>query len=116
AWPIADFLARRPRGVRSPFLDSRARRCEPTPTWMDACRTFALSVTASTEFGSASMTVTGICCPASLKILVIPSFLPTIPILGSSHLVFDVHPRRQIQLRQRVDRLSAGIEDVDHPL
>src|SRR5689334_24692772 len=109
-----------------------------------------------TGFGSASITVTGTCCPASLKIWVMPSFFPTIPIISRSFLVsrcgagglvavglwdrpleasvagrlapvdwspsqstnpyrcaalallhfdFDVHARRQVQLRQRVHRL-----------
>src|SRR3954469_18321826 len=54
------------------------------PSCSDAWPSFALSVTASTAFGSASMTVTGICCPCSLKIWVMPSFLPIIPIISKS--------------------------------
>src|SRR5439155_904095 len=32
------------------------------------------------------------------------------------HLDFDIHARRQIELRQRVDRLGARVHDVDQPL
>src|SRR4051812_18711621 len=71
--------------------------------------------TATTGFGSASMTVHGICCPSSLKIWVMPSLRPMIPMLMASlHLDFDVDAGRQIQLRQRVHRLRARIMDVDH--
>ena len=57
--------------------------CEPSPP---SCTAFSVDVlvTASTELGSASITVHGICCPASLNIWVIPSFLPMIPIMNSS--------------------------------
>src|SRR5687768_3471256 len=145
AWPTSALLARRPRGVRSPFFDSRADRCCPMPSCSDAWPAFALSVTASTVFGSASMTVTGICCPCSLKIWVMPSFLPMMPIISNpllSHclnwqldyggdrsktrpppayfrsldLDLDVDAGREIQLGQRIDRLRPGVEDVDHTL
>src|ERR1043165_6159813 len=145
ACPTSALLARRPRGVRSPFLFSRAFRCCPMPSCRDACPAFALSVTASTAFGSASMTVTGICCPCSLKIWVMPSFLPMMPIISNprlSHclhwqldydgdrsttrpppasfksldLDFDVDTGWKIQLGQRVDRPRPRVEDVDHTL
>jgi hypothetical protein len=32
------------------------------------------------------------------------------------NLDLDVHTSRQIELRQRIDRLGATVEDVDHPL
>src|ERR1043165_134411 len=146
ACPTSALLARRPRGVRSPFLLSRAVRCCPMPSCRDACPAFALSVTASTAFGSASMTVTGICCPCSLKIWVMPSFLPMMPIISENPLLshclhwqldygsdrsresatarlfksldldLDVHASRKIQLGQRVHRLRPRVEDVDHTL
>src|SRR3954471_21976405 len=78
---------------------------------------FSDVVTATTGFGAASMTVTGICCPCSLKIWVMPSLRPMIPMLmGSLDLDLDVHARRQVQLRQCVDRLRARIENVDDAL
>ena len=36
-----------------------------------------------TAFGVASTTVHGICCPCSLKIWVMPSFFPMIPIIST---------------------------------
>src|SRR3569833_2840196 len=153
------------------------------PSWIDARPTLALSVTPSTGFGSASITVTGICCPCSLKIWVMPSFFPMIPTIwnslsprshwpprgviqldcGRTHsrskvlalrsqqfpgpktsdprprsvwppwggttraeanrlqralhcLDLDIHTGGKIELRQRVDRLGAAVEDVDHTL
>src|SRR5438045_9701379 len=63
------------------------------------------------------MTVTGICCPASLKIWVMPSLRPMIPMLmGSLDLDFDVHAGGQIELRERVHRQRARIEDIDDAL
>src|SRR6185312_2812458 len=149
AWPIAARLARCPLGrLLSPFADSRRSRALPSPSWSDAWPTLALSVTPSTGLGGASITVTGICCPCSLKIWVMPSFLPMMPIMLDServgrltwdverscqpyassciqrptsnvqlfHLDLHVDARRQIQLGQRVHRLGARIEDVDHAL
>src|ERR1700722_18570406 len=69
-----------------------------------------------TGLGGASTTVHGICCPSALKIWVIPTFLPMIPIMGLLDLDLDVDTGRQIQLGERVDRLGARIEDVDHAL
>src|SRR5262245_59486088 len=78
---------------------------------------FSDVVSATTGFGSASMTVHGTWCPCSLNIWVMPSLRPMIPRLRASfHLDFDVHAGRQVQLRQRVHRLRARIEDVDHAL
>src|SRR5216110_2633740 len=94
---------------------SRAMRCVPIPSCTPGTP-FSVFVTAMTGFGSASITVTGICCPCSLKICVIPSFRPMIPMLMSLDLDFDVHAGRKIQLRERVHRLRARIEDVDHAL
>jgi hypothetical protein len=42
--------------------------------------------------------------------------IPAISGAASVHLDLDVDAGRQIQLRQRVDRLRPGIDDVDHPL
>src|SRR6185503_2970583 len=112
---MAAACARRPRGWRLP-ASARARRCAPSPS----CATgtpFSDFSTATTGFGSASMTVHGICCPCSLKIWVIPSLRPMIPMLMASlNLDFDVDAGREIQLRERVHRLRARIVDVDHAL
>src|SRR5687767_5550631 len=113
ACPISALFARRPRGVR--FPSSRARRCSPMPSCTPGTP-FSDVVRATILFGSASMTVTGTCCPCSLKIWVMPSFLPMIPMLMSLDLDFDVNARGQIELRQRVHRLCAGIEDIDDAL
>src|SRR5437868_6675757 len=134
--------ARRPRGLRSPSR-SRDVRCFSKPSCTAAKPAFALSVTASTGFGSAAITVQGTCSPFSLKIWVMPSFLPIMPIMfqrgtgqgtgdggqrsgdgdvpralfavprSSLHLDFHVHARRQIQLGEGVDRLRARVENVD---
>src|SRR4029078_10096985 len=64
------------------------------------------------------MTVTAPTPPASSKIWVIPSFFPMIPDIASPSvdLDLDVDAGRKIQLRQRVDRLRARVEDVDDAL
>src|SRR5438270_5858151 len=93
------------------------------------------------------MTVHGTCSPFSLKIWVMPSLRPIIPIMSqtrgargsgvrgsgefgvgscraafptppnpSLHLDLDVHTSREIELRQRVHRLRARIENVDDAL
>src|SRR5262249_43530351 len=170
AWPTAASVARCPFGAPSPRFDARRSRDVPSPSCTELYPAFAGSVTATTGFGGASITVTGICCPASLKIWVMPSFLPTMPIIESEfpgeslrggagwpnavglwdwpvcrrtticcrpgaadrcegtasqpipfrtccvllHLDLDVDTGRQIQLGQRVHRLRARVEDVDH--
>src|SRR5688572_30697981 len=116
ACPTSAFDARRPRGVRSLDFDARRMRCCPYPSWTDAYPIRSFSFTNTTGFGGASTTVTGICCPASLKIWVIPSFLPMIPIMSSLDLDLDVHPGGQIELRQRIHRLRTRIENVDDAL
>src|SRR3970040_1005676 len=91
------------------------------------------------------MMVHGIICPLSSKILVIPSFLPNMPLTvlllshlptdslfwgragkpqwsirssssPSLHLDLDIHPGRQFQLHQGIDGLARGVENVDQPL
>ncbi len=82
ACPSSALFTRRPRGVCSPFAFVRAFFCTPSPPSC-TCLIRDVLVTASTELGSASITVHGICCPASLNNCVIPSFLPMIPIMYS---------------------------------
>ena len=82
AWPSSAVLARFPFGVRSPFAFARRVRCVPVPSCSALSR--LVLVTASTVLGSASITVHGICCPASLNSWVMPSFLPMMPIMDSS--------------------------------
>src|SRR5438105_10587001 len=62
------------------------------------------------------MTVTGTCVPSASNTRVMSSFLPMSPVLGRLYLERHVHPGRQIELGQGVDRLRARIEDVDQPL
>src|ERR1700693_3163885 len=118
------LCARRPRGVRSPFFDSRACRAAPKPSSTESNPTLSFVRTLITEFGVASTTVQGICCPSPLKIWVMPSFLPMIPIIESSirsgrwllDLDLDVDAGREIELGKRVDCCRARIQDVDQPL
>src|SRR5215831_17408918 len=98
AWPTAASVARCPFGEPSPRFEARRRRDVPRPSCTELYPTFAESVTATTGFGGASITVTGICCPASLKIWVIPSFLPTMPIISLSFLVSHCGPYGLTQL------------------
>src|SRR3954471_14655847 len=114
AWPTIALWARRPRGVRSPFLDSRACRCSPKPSSTESNPTSSFFRTLITELGVASTTVQGICCPSSLNTWVMPSFLPIMPIIVPLlDFDFDVDAGRQIELGQRVHSGSARIKDVD---
>src|ERR1700751_787863 len=63
-------------------------------------------------------TLTATIVPAPWNTWVTPSLRPMSPMLMvfRSHLDFDVDARRQREPHQRVDRLRAGIQDVDEPL
>src|ERR1041384_1206182 len=68
--------------------------------------------------GPASITVTGTCVPSASKTRVMPSLRPISAFMCGSLFDLDlhIHARRQIQLGQRIHRLRAGVEDVDHAL
>src|SRR5690606_20526986 len=72
----------------------------------------------TTGHGPACTTVTGTTAPDSSKIWVMPSFFPMIPAMTPPSVDLDLHvaTRRKIQLGQRVDRLRARVENVDHTL
>ena len=85
ACPTSAFDARRPlrraltlllltRDALRAVAELHRRKALPPPS----------SITFVTGFGVASTTVQGICCPFSLKIWVIPSFLPMMPIMKFS--------------------------------
>src|SRR5690606_14595166 len=72
----------------------------------------------TTGHGPACTTVTGTTAPDSSKIWVMPSFFPMIPAIAPPSVDLDLHvdTGRKIQLGQRVDRLRARVENIDHPL
>src|SRR5437867_3314510 len=74
------------------------------------------SATEMTGHGPASITVTGTCAPSALNTRVIPSLRPINPFMSLLDFDFHVDAGRQIQLRQRIDRLRARIENVDQAL
>src|SRR5687767_14799350 len=39
-----------------------------------------------------------------------------LPVLLAERLDLDVHPGRQVELHQRIDRLRRGLEDIDQTL
>src|SRR5919108_88617 len=74
-----------------------------------------------TVHGPAWMTVTGTARESSVKICVIPSFVPRMPFAAAMssqplQLYLDVHARRQVQPLQLLHRLRGGFHDVDEPL
>src|SRR6266571_3954122 len=73
------------------------------------------SATEMTGHGPASITVTGTCAPSALNTRVIPSLRPISPFMSLLDFDFDVHARRQVQLRECIHRLRPRIEDVDQP-
>src|SRR6185312_13426311 len=97
-----------------PFADSRRSRALPSPSWSDAWPTLALSVTPSTGLGGAWITVTGICCPCSLKIWVMPSFLPMMPIMLDSErvgrLTWDVERSCQPYASSCIQRPTSNVQ------
>src|SRR2546427_12436985 len=86
----------------------------PKPSWSWAFPT--PPVTCTTGHGPASITVTGTWAPSASNTRVMPSFLPISPLMSLLDLDLHVHAGRQIELRQRVHRLGARIENVDQPL
>src|SRR6266516_3017847 len=67
------------------------------------------------------MTVTGTALESSVKICVIPSLVPRMPFAAAMsfpllELDLDVHPGRQVQALQLLNRLRGGFHDVDEPL
>src|SRR2546425_757458 len=86
----------------------------PKPSWSWAFP--APPVTCTTGHGPASITVTGTWAPSASNTRVMPSFLPISPLMSLLDLDLHVHAGRQIELRQRVHRLGARIENVDQPL
>src|SRR5207237_746901 len=96
-WPASAF------GVRLAFFAPNPSSARPSATEM-------------TAHGPASITVTGTCVPAASKTRVIPSLRPINPFMSLLDFDFDVHAGREIELRQRIDRLRPRIEDVDQPL
>src|SRR5436853_49523 len=74
-------------------------------------------VTCTMGHGPASITVTGTCVPSSLKRRAMPSLRPMSAFIRQLlHLDLDIHASRQIELRERIDRLRAGIQNIDQPL
>src|SRR3989441_875333 len=86
----------------------------PKPSWSWAFP--APPVTCTTGHGPASITVTGTWAPSASNTRVMPSFLPISPLMSLLDLDLHVHAGRHIELRQRVHRLGARIENVDQPL
>src|SRR6187431_1441062 len=69
----------------------------------------------TTGHGPASITVTAVITPVSgSKTWLMPSFLPRMPFI--SELDLDVHPGREVESHERVDRLRRGAVDVDEAL
>src|SRR2546425_8725831 len=85
----------------------------PKPSWSWAFPT--PPVTCTTGHGPASITVTGTWAPSASNTRVMPSFLPINPLMSLLDLDLHVHAGRQIELRQRVHRLGARVQDVDQP-
>src|SRR6476660_4155189 len=101
AWPSSALVARDFRRAPKPSCTPPSRTC-------------------TTRQGPASITVTGTAVPSSWNTRVIPSFRPISPLVISRARLFDldldVHPRGQVELRQRVHRLRTRIVDVQEPL
>src|SRR3989475_11343837 len=95
-WPASAL------GVRLAFFAPKPSSAVPSATEM-------------TGHGPASITVTGTCAPSALNTRVIPSLRPISPFMSLLDFDFDVHARRQVQLRERIHRLRPRIADVDQP-
>src|SRR5207237_9383070 len=74
-----------------------------------------------TTHGPAWMTVTGTARESSVKIWVIPSFVPRMPFASAMadlplQLDLDVDAGRKVEALELLHRLRRGVEDVDEPL
>src|SRR5438876_2885125 len=78
--------------------------------------------TCVTMHGPAWMTVTGTARESSVKICVIPSLVPRMPlasaivVVPSLELDLDVDAGREVQALELLHRLRGGVDDVDQSL
>src|SRR5690606_22763830 len=76
------------------------------------------------RFGVASIGVTGMDTPSSVKMRLMPALRPTMPneyffavmVRASGRFDLDVDASRELELHQRVHGLVAGVDDVEHAL
>src|SRR6266516_2045056 len=95
------------------------RRVSANASWTASYPSISVVLIWVTVHGPAWMTVTGTARESSVKICVIPSFVPRMPfaaIASPSELDLDVDARRQVQALQLLNRLRRGLHDVDQPL
>src|SRR5207302_10384093 len=89
--------------------------CAPQPRC--AAVPSAPLVTCTMGHGPASIAVTGTCVPSSVKRRAMPSLRPMSAFIRQLlHLDLNIHASRQIGLRERIDGLRAGIQNIDQPL